>query len=424
MKPEQWQQVEQLYHAALEHMPDTRAAFLAEACASDSDLRREVEALLRYDGEAETFMQDNAAVAVAQQLNSEELQETQTLLTGQQFGAYKILAPLGKGGMGEVLLALDTRLQRKVALKLLPAAFTQDRERIRRFAQEARAASALNHPNILTIYDIGEADKLHYIVTEFVEGETLRQRMTTMPQQPLAAIITIVTQIAEALAAAHKAGIIHRDIKPENVMVRRDGYVKVLDFGLAKLTESSQPDEHSTASGVVMGTPRYMSPEQARGERVDTRTDIFSLGVMLYEMIAERPPFAGATASEVIAAILRDEPAALVTHKPDVPLELQRIVSQALGKQREERYQQSNDLLSDLQNLKQELSLDAKPRSAPPIVSKTLTTTEQKINTATSEGYALPTTSGVGYLLSRIKRHKLRAALTLLVLLAVTTALT
>jgi tetratricopeptide (TPR) repeat protein len=267
-------------------------------------------------------------------------------------------------------LALDTRLGRKVAVKLLPARFTTDADRVRRFAQEARAASALNHPNIITIYDIGEVSSAHYIIEEYVEGETLRQRMSGAPQQRIEPpeAIDIALQIAAALSAAHEAGIMHRDIKPENVMLRRDGIIKVLDFGLAKLTEPSSFEVDTqaatvaggrTESGVVMGTPRYMSPEQARGEKVDARTDLFSLGVMLYEMVAGRAPFVGATTSEMIAAILRDEPPPLTSHAPDAPPELERIIGQALRKNREERYQTAADLLADLKQLQRDLEFAA-----------------------------------------------------------------
>ncbi|MGH9846755.1 MAG: protein kinase domain-containing protein, partial [Blastocatellia bacterium] len=276
------------------------------------------------------------------------------------------LALLGRGGMGEVHLALDPRLGRKVALKLLPAEFTHDRERVRRFAQEARAASALNHPNIITIHEIGEVENTHYIVTEYVEGETLRQRMANAPQKQMkpAEAIELARQIAAALAAAHEAGITHRDIKPENVMVRRDGLVKVLDFGLAKLTEEGGGEgargrmgeedpsfSHSptlplplTSVGVVLGTPRYMSPEQARGEKVDARTDIFSLGVVVYEMLAGRAPFTGATTSDCLAAILKDEPPDLTETNSKVPPQLERIVRRCLEKQPERRFHSAHDL--------------------------------------------------------------------------------
>jgi serine/threonine protein kinase len=296
--------------------------------------------------------------------------------TPQRIGAYRLLELLGRGGMGEVHLALDVRLNRKVAVKLLPAEFTNDAERMRRFAQEAQAVSALNHPNIITIHEIGEVStengETHYIVTEYVEGETLRQRMASSPQQRIEAseAIDIALQIAAALTAAHEAGIMHRDIKPENVMVRRDGIVKVLDFGLAKLTEPTSPAidsqastlvRESTEAGVVMGTPRYMSPEQARGERVDVRTDIFSLGVMLYEMAAGRTPFAGTTTNEVIAAILRDSPPPLAECAPDAPPGLEQIMGKALRKGREERYQTASDLFTNLKELKQQIEHGTRP---------------------------------------------------------------
>src|SRR5262247_3322472 len=296
------------------------------------------------------------------------------LPANQLIAHYRILSKLGAGGMGEVYLAEDTKLGRKVALKLLPAEFTTDAVRVRRFEQEARAASALNHPNIITIHEIGEvrteAGATHYIVTEYVEGETLRQRLMKELQGrlSLAEALDMAPQIAAALATAHEAGIAHRDIKPENVMVRRDGIVKVLDFGLAKLTESASPlvdsqaptlAKDNTDAGVVMGTPRYMSPEQARGEKVDVRTDIFSLGAMLYEMVTGRKPFEGETVSDVIAEILKSEPPPLKEVRPELPSELQRIVSKALAKERGGRYQVINDLEFDLRSLKRKLELKA-----------------------------------------------------------------
>ena len=281
----------------------------------------------------------------------------------RSFGHYQMLSLLGKGGMGEVWLAKDTRLGRKVALKLLPAEFTTDAERVRRFAQEARAASALNHPNIITIHEIGEIENTHYIATEYVEGKTLRQQMDG-GRMKVREALDVTLQVAGALEAAHRAGIVHRDIKPENVMVRPDGYVKVLDFGLAKLVEPSTPgldarlpieDGVNTESGVVMGTPRCMSPEQARGEKADARTDIFSLGVVFYEMIAGRAPFTGATRNDVIASILKDEPPPLATVAPETPPELGRIICKALQRNREARYQSVPDLISDLKQLQRDL---------------------------------------------------------------------
>ena len=261
--------------------------------------------------------------------------------------------------MGEVYLAQDTRLGRKVALKLLPSHITQDNQRLERFKQEARAASALNHPNILTIYEIGEAGGRPFIATEFIEGETLRSRIESSRVGP-SQTLDVAIQIASGLNAAHEAGIVHRDIKPENIMLRRDGYVKILDFGLAKLVErqAAGPEVSTlikTEEGVIMGTARYMSPEQARGSKVDARTDIWSLGVVLYEMVAARAPFAGDSAADVIAAILDKEPASLSHHLPEVPSELAGIVSKALRKDREDRYQVINELLVDLKDLKRGL---------------------------------------------------------------------
>jgi serine/threonine-protein kinase len=286
---------------------------------------------------------------------------------GSRFDRYEILAPLGAGGMGEVYLARDSRLERKIAIKLLPAEFTRDPARLQRFVTEAKTASALNHPNIITIHEIGEASDQqgarHFITTEFVEGQTLRQ---LIPGGGLGAMRTLdlAVQIASALAAAHQAGIIHRDIKPENVMVRPDGIVKVLDFGLAKLTERVRPETESDAPtqalldtdpGTVLGTATYMSPEQARGLRVDARTDIFSLGVVLYEMVTGHAPFEGQTPADVMSQVLNREPRLLSSRAGGVPAELQRIVSKALRKDREERYQTVKDLLLDLKSLKREM---------------------------------------------------------------------
>ena len=257
--------------------------------------------------------------------------------------------------MGEVYLAEDTQLGRKLALKLLPAQLTADADRLRRFKQEARAASALNHPNIITIFEIGQDGSTHYIATEFIDGHTLREQMSDAPERRMkpSEAVNAAAQIATALAAAHEAGIIHRDIKPENVMVRRDGLVKVLDFGLAKLTEPA-PDvihsqaptiaRNSTEAGVVMGTPRYMSPEQVRGEKVDARTDIFSLGVILYEMLTGQPAFRGDSGIEVMSAILKEEPPELSETKLEISPQLEKIVRRCLEKKLERRFQSAGDL--------------------------------------------------------------------------------
>ena len=281
--------------------------------------------------------------------------------------------------MGEVYLAHDMQLNRRVALKLLPSAFSHDKGRLNRFIQEARAASALNHPNILTIYEVGRADSTHFIATEFVDGQTLRRRMMS-GRIRLTEAIDIASQVAFALTAAHEAGIVHRDIKPENIMLRRDRVVKVLDFGLAKLiqpvassvdTEASTQALFHTDAGVVMGTIAYMSPEQARGLEVDARTDIWSLGVVLYEMLAGCLPFTGETKSDLIVSILGTEPQPLASYAPDAPAELVRIVRKALRKDREERYQGVKDLLLDLKSLRRQLEIAAEiESSAPPAQTK------------------------------------------------------
>ncbi len=293
------------------------------------------------------------------------------IAAGTFLGRYEIRAPLGAGGMGEVYLARDTNLDRTVALKILPVTVASDQGRMRRFIREAKAVSALNHPNIIIIHEIGQADSVHFIATEFVEGVTLRQHMTST-RMKLSEVLDVTIQMVGALAAAHAAGIVHRDIKPENIMVRTDGYVKVLDFGLAKLTKSHASDSEAvtmfaTEPGRVIGTIAYMSPEQARGLTVDARTDLFSLGIMLYEMIAGRLPFEGATASEMIASILEKEPPLLARYSREVPSDLERIVMKALAKDREERFQTVKDLLIDLRRVKQRLEFEAElERSVPP----------------------------------------------------------
>ncbi len=282
---------------------------------------------------------------------------------GTQLGHYEISSVLGAGGMGEVYLARDTRLRRNVALKLLPSDLGLNKDRLLRFEQEAFAASALNHPNILTIYEIGQANETRFIAAEFIDGVTLRQRMIDT-QMELPEVLDSVVQVASALAAAHQAGIVHRDIKPENIMIRHDGYVKVLDFGLAKLSESqhhvSDPEAETmhmikTDPGVVMGTVSYMSPEQVRGREVDERADIWGLGVVIYEMVTGKAPFDGLTTSDVMASILRSEPLPLERFSLSVPAELRRILKKALRKDRAERYQTVKDLMLDLKNLRHEI---------------------------------------------------------------------
>jgi eukaryotic-like serine/threonine-protein kinase len=305
-----------------------------------------------------------------------------SLVPGTRLGRYEIRSKIGEGGMGEVYLALDLELDRTVAIKILPEILAANEQRLRRFIQEARATSALNHPHIITIHEVGSSGATRFIATEFIEGETLRQRMTEGLK--LTEILDIAIQTAGALAAAHAAGIIHRDIKPENIMIRRDGYIKVLDFGLAKLTEplGSTTDSEAptkamvnTGAGIVMGTPNYMSPEQAKGTSVDARTDLWSLGALLYEMVTGRSPFAAETRTETISLILQKDPAPLTRYSHEVPAELERIVTKAVTKDREERYQTAKDLLIDLRNLKKKLEVDAEiDRTAPPELRRATST--------------------------------------------------
>jgi serine/threonine protein kinase/Tfp pilus assembly protein PilF len=325
-------------------------------------LRREVESLLAEHARDAGLLETAAA-----ELAADWAQDQERATLPQTLGHFRILSLLGKGGMGEVYLAEDLKLHRKVALKLLPAEFTEQETRLRRFEQEARAASSLNHPNIITIYEIGEADQTRFIATEYIEGQTLRA-LLQQGLLPLNTVLDVAVQVASALSAAHEAGILHRDIKPENIMLRPDGLAKVLDFGLAKLAErparslaadAAAPASVKTASGVVMGTAHYMSPEQARGQEVDERTDIFSFGAVLYELLSGHPPFAGATPGDVIAALLKSEPAPLRSLAPEIPRELERIVTKALRKAREERYQTGKDLLMELKRLNRKLEARA-----------------------------------------------------------------
>jgi Tol biopolymer transport system component len=367
MKPERYKQIEDLYHAALGRRPEERLAYLERACDGDEALRGEVESLLGYDERAGQFIERPPAEVAAALFAGEPD------IIGQTLGHYQVLSRLGAGGMGEVYLAEDTRLRRRVALKLLPAEYTANRAWLRRFEQEAQAASALNHPNIITIYEIGEVaaqqGRTHFIATEFVEGETLRAWRPDDDKR-LPQVLNIAIQIASALDAAHKAGIVHRDIKLENVMVRPDGMVKVLDFGLAKLTtrqtrgpntaDQTLIEAARTRPGLILGTLRYMSPEQARGRAVDARSDIFSLGVVIYELLTGQPLFEGETDADVVAAILHQEPPPLADYLSDVPPGLERIIQKALAKDRELRYQNARDLQADLQALVRESELSAR----------------------------------------------------------------
>ncbi len=368
MTDERWQKVKAIFHEASDRPAATRPAYLDQACAGDAELRREVETLLAADEPEDGFLEQPLLPRAQNQTAP-----TGALNAGQMISHYQIERRLGAGGMGVVYLARDTRLGRPVALKLLRASLTQDPARVRRFRQEARAASALNHPNIITIYDVGQADAEmggeQFIAAEFVDGRTLREHYRQGPMT-LSAALDVLIQTTAALAAAHEAGIIHRDIKPENIMLRPDGIVKVLDFGLAKLTESSmRPLNHSAAHvttqpGIVMGTVSYMSPEQARGLTVDSRSDLFSLGVVIYELLTGHAPFEGETTADVLAAVLSGEPRPLTRYTEHLPIALQEITSRALAKPAEQRYQTALKIGDDLKRLKEELRFSAKLRGS------------------------------------------------------------
>lgn len=364
MTPERWQQIKDLLQAALERPSAERATWLAAQCGADVELRQEVESLLATSDTADDFLRR----PLINYSTTPSLPVSGELLVGQSVGPYKIEQRIGAGGMGIVYRAHDARLDRPVALKLLPPLFMNDAERVRRFRQEARAISALNHPNILTIHEIGEASastgQTHFIATEFVAGHTLRTALKE-GHLTLGIVLDVLIQTATALTAAHQAGIVHRDIKPENIMVRPDGVVKVLDFGLAKLTSNkptARPSAFSTAHtnpGLIMGTVSYMSPEQARGLEVDERSDIFSLGVVMYELLTGQPAFVGETTGDLLVALLEHEPVPLAQRAPTLPTALPNIVQRCLAKDCAARYQKCADLLADLKALKQELELAA-----------------------------------------------------------------
>ncbi len=382
MSPERLKKVEEIYHAVLELAPDKRQSFLRESCAEDTELRREIDSLLSFENTFDALI-DSPPKSLAAELFAVETETAD--ITGSRINQYKILRLLGAGGMGAVYLAEDTKLERKVALKLLPEEFARDPHRLERFVREAKSASALNHPNILTVHEIGVIDARHFIITEFIDGRTLNEYVRE-EQPSLAKVLEIAAQIASALAAAHEAGIIHRDLKPDNVMVRNDGIVKILDFGIAKLIsdfgsrnsdlpnlesetliqpeqtnpKSEIPNPKSTLPGMVIGTPQYMSPEQARGQKIDFRSDIFSFGAVLYEIVCGQPPFTGATQMDIIGSVLRDEPAPVGASLPGIPGEFERIVEKALRKDRDARYQHVKDLLIDLNDFRRTLDADTK----------------------------------------------------------------
>src|SRR5438132_4609532 len=350
MKPERWQQVDELYHAALERPAESRADFLRSACGDDEELRDEVESLLGFKSKAEDFIEKPALEIAAKAVAA----DSGTSVIGKQIGNYQIISLLGQGGMGEVYLAQDTRIGRKVAIKFLPEYLAADERARKRLVKEAQAAAKLEHPNICGIHEVGEENGRSFIVMQYIEGETLDNRIKRKPLE-LSESLSIATQIADALAEAHAHGMIHRDIKPSNIMITPRGKVKVLDFGLAKVMSGDGfvDTEAETAmlltqTGVVMGTAPYMSPEQLRAEPLDGRSDIFSYGTVLYEIISGQAPFKARSLAELTSVILMRDPPPLRADASAMPAGLDRLILKCLQKEPARRYQTMGELLVDL----------------------------------------------------------------------------
>ncbi|MEJ7577686.1 MAG: protein kinase [Pyrinomonadaceae bacterium] len=418
MNPEQWQKVRKIFDDALRQKPEERARFVSEVCGDDKTLLAEVESLLSSLGSAESFMETPAVAEVADVIEI----ETKKLEAGKCFGHYEIIEQIGAGGMGEVYLAKDKKLDRKVAVKILNEEFSRHESNLNRFIREAKAASSLNHPNILIIHEIGEYENTNYIVSEFIKGKTLREILKEKTLK-LSEVLDISIQIANALCGAHEAHLVHRDIKPDNVMIRPDGFVKVLDFGLAKLIEQknisilgleeSTLQQSQTAKGVILGTVSYMSPEQAKGERVDERTDIFSLGALIYEMLAGRTPFAGDSVSETFANLINAEPQPLSRFASNAPDELQRIVARMLRKNKDERYQTMKDVLTYLRDVRENLTFDEKLEKSRPSENENATVILQ----ATTNDANKQTAETQNAFSQTIKQHKPLAAFVIVALL-------
>jgi serine/threonine protein kinase/Tol biopolymer transport system component len=415
MKPEQYERLTELFHAAVELTSDQRAVFLNQACNGDPDLRRELESLLDVRDHAftETPPHDIAAAFMAQQgVNSAG---APSLAPNTPLDRYVIHSLIGKGGMGEVYLAEDMRLHRNVALKILPAKFASNQDRMRRFEQEAQAAAALNHPNIAHIYEIGESESTHFIAIEYIDGDTLRDRIHR-DKAPLPKVLNYLIQVAEGLGKAHAAGIVHRDLKPDNIMITGDGYAKILDFGLAKLIESestsgekigvsseSDPIDmplHSLA-GMVMGTAGYMSPEQAQGKvkEIDQRSDIFSFGCILFEAVTGQKAFPHGSVIKSLSKVGYQTAPPVKDYNSDAPNDLERIVRRCLAKDREERYQTIRDVAVELKEVSQRITGAADFKSG--VLSPA----------NSSRGQTTATTSRADYVVSTIIKHKSRALL-------------
>jgi len=377
MKPERWQVIEELYHSASDLPNGQRNSFLQEACGEDQSLLYEVESLIRHGSTSQSVLDTPAMAIMAKAIAADESKSSAPFLEGTIISHYRILAPIGRGGMGVVYKAEDLKLRRLVALKLLPQFLAADPQALHRFEREAQAASALNHPNICTVYEVDEADGLHFIAIELLEGETLKKRIARGPLEVLE-ILGIVIEICDALEAAHSAGIIHRDIKPSNILLTRRGRTKLLDFGVAKRigpefvqeTEDGlsvlpgNVDLRLTSPGAAIGTVVYMSPEQASGREIDTRSDLFSLGAVLYEMTTAKCPFLGKDLADVLRKIQDRPPVPIEQLSPKAPSELIRITNKAMQKDRSRRYQRAAEMQADLQALRGRLATRTSRRKA------------------------------------------------------------
>jgi hypothetical protein len=360
MTPERWQMVRGILQSAMELRPDQRGAFLDRECASDPSLRKDVDEYLSIEGKLDPEFLESPAMQHVELPAPSSLGDT-ALPKGTRLGNYEVQALLGAGGMGQVYRARDLLLKREVAIKIILEIYSSDPARIHRFKQEAEATAALNHPNILTVYQVGQHDSIFYIVAELLHGDTLREGLRTGPL-PVRSAIDYAVQIARGLAAAHEHGIVHRDLKPENIFVTRDGHIKILDFGLAKLSEHRSDrrahDEKTkstptqwTEPGLTIGTTPYMSPEQVRGGKIGPHSDIFAFGAVLYEMLTGRLAFAKATSAETMTAILNEDPPTLSSSGPNIPPGMQRVIQRCLEKQPERRFQSASDLAFALETL-------------------------------------------------------------------------
>jgi eukaryotic-like serine/threonine-protein kinase len=440
MRSERLKQIDELYRAALNLAPEERRAFIEKGCAADPELLREVESRLAAHGQAV-----NPRKSLTSEVAIKILTESNRAfsLAGRSIGQYTNLSPIGAGGMGEVYVATD-KMGRKVALKLLTARLSTDQRGVARFMREAQALLSLNHPNIVTVFDIGKVDFFHYIASELIEGQSLRQQLKVSGVIEVAEALNISIQVASALAAAHEKGIIHRDIKPENVMIRSDGYVKVVDFGVAKLIEEEKPDAEATdiatqlmvktSEGIAIGSIHYMSPEQARGQPVDGRTDTWSLGVVLYEMLTGRRPFDGETVADVLSSVLERQPSPLLRFSSDIPETLEWIVNKSLRKNKNERYQTPVELLTDLKELQKRLEFAAEQErtGTPKRIVDAVSVTEAEGGHGATTGKSAERTangqvnsiSSAEYVFNEFRKHKRGLLLALVTLVLAVAAVT